>query len=293
MRVLVTGATGFIGNHLVQALLANKISVIATYRNEDSVGIPSWSADVEWRRLDIFDPPPSPFTTLGSPDAMIHLAWHGLPNYNEDFHLTRNLPADRALLGSMITGGLRHLLVTGTCLEYGMAEGELSEDMETAPPTCYAQAKKLLFESLSKLAPKQGCVFQWARLFYTFGEGQNPRSLFAQLQTALDAGDTNFNMSGGQQIRDYLPVKQLANHLVSIVTQRTFSGIINVCSGERKTVLQLVEEYIRAQNGSIALNLGHYPYPDYEPFRFWGDSRKLNMILEAQSHVRSNEGRGA
>ncbi|WP_338667156.1 NAD-dependent epimerase/dehydratase family protein [Pseudodesulfovibrio methanolicus] len=275
MRILVTGATGFIGNHLVPALLARGVRVIATTRHMDAAAALPWAPDVSWRELDVFSPPPSPFEALGAPDRMVHLAWHGLPNYKDSFHLDKNLPADTFFLSEMIRGGLKHLLVVGTCFEYGLQEGELSETMAVRPNTVYGRAKHLLQERICNVAEECGTVFQWARLFYTYGKGQNPNSLFAQLQAAIDNGEKTFNMSGGQQIRDYLPVEELAEALASIVLQTKITGIINVCSGRNLTVQNLVEAYIRERKATMALNLGHYPYPDYEPFKFWGSTRKL------------------
>jgi len=278
MRILVTGATGFIGNHLIPILLARGAEVIATYRNRDAAMERPWASDVTWRELDIFSPPNAPFEALEAPDRMVHLAWHGLPNYKDSFHLDKNLPADTFFLTRLMEGGLKHLLAIGTCFEYGLQEGELSETMPAEPNTVYGKAKLALQQRLQDAAAEHGTVFQWARLFYTYGKGQNPNSLFAQLQKAIDNGEKTFNMSGGQQIRDYLPVEQLTAVLASIALQKETTGIINVCSGRSLTVQELVQEYIDKQKATIALNLGYYPYPDYEPFKFWGSTRKLERV---------------
>ena len=112
-----------------------------------------------------------------------------------------------------------------------------------------------------------------------YGQGQNPISLFAQLDTALDNGDTVFNKSGGEQVRDYLPVEKMAADIVAIALQDKVSGIINCCSGIPVTVKQLVEDHIKERNKHISLNLGYYPYSDYEPMRFCGDNSKLKSIV--------------
>lgn len=285
MKILVTGATGFIGQHLVPALLSRGVSVIVTYRNNKAKKQVAWTNDVEWRELDIFSPPKSPYIALGSPDRMVHLAWSGLPNFKADFHLTENLPADKHFLESMIEGGLNHLLVAGTCFEYGMQEGELTEDTPSLPHTNYGRAKQALHDYISKIAQQNDVTLQWARLFYMYGSGQNSTSLFSMLQKAIDEGQDSFDMSEGQQVRDFLNVETLANHLATIVLQNTVVGDINVCSGRSVTVQTLVEEYLQKNNADIKLNLGVYPYPDWEPFRFWGNTDKLTKALEAHSAV--------
>jgi dTDP-6-deoxy-L-talose 4-dehydrogenase (NAD+) len=100
------------------------------------------------------------------------------------------------------------------------------------------------------------------------------------LEKALANGEKVFNMSKGEQMRDYLPVEQVAENIVRIARQRNVAGIINCCSGRPVTVKAMVENYLERNGKTIALNLGYYPYPDYEPFRFWGDPSKLKTIFE-------------
>ena len=108
-----------------------------------------------------------------------------------------------------------------------------------------------------------------------YGPGQNPNSILSQLDIAIESGKTVFNMSGGEQLRDYLPIEKVAKILVSIVNRRQKHGIIHCCSGEPISIRRLVEEHLQKRNASIKLNLGYYPYPDYEPMAFWGDNNNL------------------
>jgi dTDP-6-deoxy-L-talose 4-dehydrogenase (NAD+) len=85
-------------------------------------------------------------------------------------------------------------------------------------------------------------------------------------------------MSGGQQVRDYLPVEEVAVNLVAVALQNKVTGIINCCSGQPITVEALVKKYLVEKNKTIKLNLGYYPYPDYEPMEFWGENTKLKKI---------------
>lgn len=192
MKILVTGATGFIGNHVVNALLGQGISVIAASRSTEKAEAMPWFSKVDFKPLDTATPPANPYTALGSPDRMIHLAWSGLPNFKSDHHMKENLPNDRAFLSAMLEDGLKHLLVTGTCFEYGMLEGELLEDMETKPENPYGLAKDTLRRELQTRTMDTDVIFQWARLFYMFGPGQSKTSLFSLLQKAIDNGDTAY-----------------------------------------------------------------------------------------------------
>jgi nucleoside-diphosphate-sugar epimerase len=281
MQILVTGATGFIGNYVVARLLQLGHAVIASSAHAAKAATIPWYQQVRYVPFDFngFDNNIDYFTFFGKPDRMIHLAWEGLPNYKSDFHTEVNLPRHKALLQNMIGNGLIDLTVTGTCFEYGMQEGALQEDMEVFPANPYAIAKNELRLYLQDLSAEKGISFKWARLFYMYGNGQNPNSLLSQLERALANGDEQFNMSGGEQVRDFLPVEKVAEYIVSIALQNRVTGVINCCSGNPVTVNQLVEEYLTKRKETIKLNRGYYPYPDYEPMRFWGDNTKLKTIL--------------
>jgi dTDP-6-deoxy-L-talose 4-dehydrogenase (NAD+) len=117
-------------------------------------------------------------------------------------------------------------------------------------------------------------------LFYIYGKGQNPASVLSQLDGALERGETVFNMSAGEQLRDYLPVEKAAEYITRIAMQSRINGIINCCRGVPISIRKLVEDHLAKRQKSIRLNLGHYSYPDYEPMAFWGDRTKLNKILD-------------
>ena len=117
---------------------------------------------------------------------------------------------------------------------------------------------------------KEGILLQWVRLFYMYGLGQKPNSIIAQLDRAIDNGGSVFNMSGGEQLRDYLPVEKVARFLVSCVENKEIKGIIHCCSGDPISIRRLVEEHIAKRDAKIKLNLGYYPYSDHEAMAFWG-----------------------
>jgi dTDP-6-deoxy-L-talose 4-dehydrogenase (NAD+) len=277
MKILVTGATGFMGNHVIKELLKYEHEIIAAGRT-NSTDLPR---NINTIKLDLdnIDPNKNYFTETGKPDLLIHLAWQGLPNYKEKFHLEKNLPSHALFLKNIVDNGLKNLVVTGTCFEYGMKEGCLSEDIESDPQNPYAAAKDELRKFLEQFQADKYFNLKWLRLFYVYGKGQNPNSLLSQLDSALEKGETTFNMSGGEQLRDYLPIEKVAEYIVTIALQNKLNGIINCCSGVPVKVKTLVENYLKEKNKKINLNLGYYPYPDYEAMAFWGDSTKLRKII--------------
>ena len=283
-KFLVTGATGFVGNYVIEELLKNNVTVIATSTNIEKAQQFAWFSKVVFIpfNLETYDAHLNYFQYFNNPDSMIHLAWEGLPNYKSDFHLVTNLPRHSAFLENLISNGLKDITVTGTCFEYGMQEGCLSEDMQPLPDNPYAVAKDELRKRIESLQKIYNFSFKWARLFYMYGKGQNPKSILSQLEAALKNGETVFNMSGGEQIRDYLPIEKVAENIVKISMQHNINGIINCCSGNPIKIKDFVAEYLLSVNKKINLNLGYYPYPDYEPMRFWGDNSKLKLIADTK-----------
>ncbi|MEI6947702.1 NAD(P)-dependent oxidoreductase [Paraflavisolibacter sp. H34] len=280
--VLVTGASGFIGQHVITDLLKEGYAVIATSSSEARAAVQPWFRQVRYLPFDLgnFAPEVNYYEYFQRPDHMIHLAWEGLPQYKSLFHFEENLPRHYAFLKNMVTNGLTDLSVTGTCLEYGFHEGCLQEEMMTDPGNAYALAKDTLRKFLQQLQKVQPFSLKWIRLFYMFGKGQNPNSLFSQLDRAIERNEPAFNMSGGEQVRDYLPVADVAAYIRAIALQDQVTGLINCCSGQPVQLKDLVALYLQEKKSDISLNLGYYPYLDYEPMRFWGDNSRLQTILE-------------
>jgi len=279
MKILLTGATGFIGQHLVNALLARGHQVVVGARNIDKASQQPWRDKIELLPVDIGAPVADLFEHYGRPDALLHAAWDKLDDYRTPAHFEDILFNHYGFISALVRQGLSQCMVLGTCLEYGMQAGALHEDLECKPILAYPLAKHLLHQMLQGLQLSNRFTLQWARLFYTYGSGQRNSSLLAQLDTAIDNGAETFNMSPGDQLRDYLPVETLAMTLATIVERRNFDGSINCCSGDPVSVKELVEMRIRERGASIRTNPGHYPYPSFEPFAFWGDTTRLRQVL--------------
>jgi nucleoside-diphosphate-sugar epimerase len=286
VKLLVSGATGFIGRQVLQFLQGlGCCRVIASARNEEKLR----QLGADYIPYDLNVEQPDCYDRLGRPEAFIHLAWEGLPNYQESFHLDRNLAHHYRFLRSMVEQGLPSLTVTGTCYEYGLQNGCLQEKMPAAPTTCYGLAKDVLRRRLEALQKEHPFRLRWLRLFFLYGPGQPARTLLAQVDQALADGREAFDMSGGEQLRDYLPVGEAAALIAKVALQTRYDGIFNICSGQPISVRRLVEEHIAAQRTRLRLNLGVFPYPDHEPLAFWGDPARLHLAAaafeEEQNHA--------
>ena len=278
MRVAVTGASGFIGRHVLAELEKHSVDVVAVVRNAAQLAQAGPRFQVV--RIDLASHPPAAFAAMGLPDVLIHLAWGGLPNYRSLHHLENELPNQYRFLADLMKEGLPAVVVTGTCFEYGMQYGPLSETLEARPNNPYGYAKDALRRQLEFLRSVHPFALTWARLFYMYGEGQSETSLLSRLKRAMERGESRFAMSGGEQLRDFLPVKDVAASLVALALRQADIGVVNVCSGKPASVRTLVEGWLQENGWNMELDLGHYDYPDYEPMAFWGNRGKLDTFLE-------------
>ncbi len=277
--MLVTGGTGFVGSHLVSAIVDRGYSVRVVVRDLTKLNGISWKDDVDVIHCDIYDES----FEIGEdernpPDILVHLAWPGLPNYKRLFHIADNLPQEIKFLRRMALWGVPHFIIAGTCLEYGCQYGPLSEDHDTRPDTPYGLAKDTLRRVMQCMQAENGYVLQWMRLFYIYGEGQSGRSLIPQLRAAISEGKETFDMSRGDQLRDFLSINAVIERFLRVMEAPEVNGVINCCSGEPVSVADLASRIIKENRANISLNRGAHPYPEYEPLAFWGVPEKLRLL---------------
>jgi len=283
MRILITGATGFIGRHIIDYLLSlggHELITTSIEDKEKAEAVFPTLKITDYISKDLNQQEENYYSFFKKPDCLIHLSWESLPNYNELFHIERNLPANFYFIKNMIQNGLKDITITGTCFEYGMQNGCLREDMATIPVTYYGLAKDTLRKYIELLHNTFQFNMKWVRIFYPYGQGQSKKSLYSQMEDAISNNAEQFNMSFGEQLRDYISIGCAAEYITKIALQNEITGIINCCSGKPVSVRKFVEDFFKEKGANIKLNLGYYPYPQFEPLAFWGDSNKLSMIIK-------------
>lgn len=278
MKIAVTGASGFIGRHVVPLLINSGHEVIAVVRDKNKMINNEINCLIIEHEIGNEDD--DVYAKLGKPDVLIHLAWGGLPNYKSLHHIDIELPSHYKFIKLMVESGVKHIGVIGTCFEYGMQSGELHEEFETNPNNPYGYAKDALRKQLQFLQHENDFNLTWMRLFYMYGEDQPDNTLYSQLRLSVERGEVIFNMSGGEQLRDYLHIGEVAKRISKLICMKKDLGIVNVCSGVPISVRCLTEQWIKDNEWDIKLNLGYYSYPDYEPLAFWGSSEKFNQIIK-------------
>ena len=286
MQIALTGASGFIGQHLLPRLLADKHDIVAITR--DASRLSQWKDHIRIVELDLSQRHEACYRHLGQPQLLIHLAWDGLPNYGALRHFEDELPAQYRFLKQLIEEGLPSLLITGTCFEYGEYPGCLSEDLLPAPKTVYGYAKNALRQQLEFLKNEHPFNLSWARLFYMYGEGQAKNSIYSQLCLAAQNKSEFFAMSSGEQLRDYLPVEDVAEKLATLARLNQDTGVVNICSGKPVSIRTMVEAWIIENDWKIKLNRGVYPVAAYEPMAFWGSDTYYQDLTQKPESERTN-----
>ncbi len=280
MKVLVTGVTGGIGELIAKELLKRGITVIGTSRDAEKAKASDIYDQITYIPYDFNSPLNTDlFTHFHKPDLLIHPAWEKLNEFKNQDHVTIYLENHKKFIASLIENGLKSFSGVGTCYECGLHEGILDEECTSPPTLPYAEAKNLLRQYAAELCAKHKVTYKWIRMFYVFGEVKGRKNLYTLLNEAIKNKDEIFNMSGGEQVRDFSTPREYAEKIVKISLQDKVNGIINCCSGKPVKLKDFVTEFLSKNNYKIKLNLGHYPYPDYEPMATWGSLEKLNKIL--------------
>jgi nucleoside-diphosphate-sugar epimerase len=260
------GSEGFIGQ--------------AVQREAGELAVHSWShrnANPE-HHFDLLDSTTWQALLQQRPSQVMLLSWPGLPNYQELFHITRNLPACIELIEQLMAAGLQRLVVAGTCYEYGLQNGPLKEDHHTDPVNFYAIAKDTLRRVIASRYGQQDLQWCWARIFYPFGLGQNSKSLLPSLLKALETGEKTFPMGSGRQLRDFIDVQEVARQLLTIAIHQKAFGVYNVGTGIPRSVLETAEEAIASYGGNIRIERGVYPDRSDEPLAFWANMDKFQAL---------------
>jgi dTDP-6-deoxy-L-talose 4-dehydrogenase (NAD+) len=281
VNVLVSGANGFIGSHLCHELQARNHNVIGLTRQLESIPA-DHNKDIQWLESNIGDTEARIDITALHIDAIVHLAWPELDNYQSEHHVKTYPNQHLRWLKQCIDQGVQKVQVIGTCFEYGLQQGCLKESLASLPVTAYGEGKNQLRLELERLQLKTHYSLQWARLFYLYGDGQRPNSFVPQLKNAIDKKMPIFKMSAGDQVRDYLNVSVICQSLVRLL-ETDEQGIFNCSSNRPITVKALAQNIIEKANSTLQLGPGHYPYSPHEPMSFWGDNHKLLKALQIEN----------
>lgn len=277
-KILVTGANGYIGSHVVKSLLNKGAHVIAAdIRNENI------DQRAEIHLKDIFSDDKDIFSELGSPDVCLHMAWRNGFVHNDFSHL-QDFSAHCAFLRRMVEGGVGHVAIIGTMHEIGFYEGEVDETTPTNPTSLYGIAKNALRQAMETYLRGKVDVFQWLRCFYVMGDDAKNHSVFSKLLEAERAGQNKFPFTSGRNKYDFISIAELADQIAATVLQSDVQGIVNCCSGYPVSLGDRAEQFIKEEGLHIELDYGAFPDRPYDSKEIWGNAHKIRQILQAANN---------
>lgn len=274
MRVLLTGAAGFVGSHVAHVLAREGHEVHAVVRSRTD-------------RLDAVLPPPrivrcdltetaevEQLVGQVRPEVCIHCAWFAVPGqYLHSPENAAHLRAGLELAQMLAASGCRRFIGVGTCLEYAASDRALSEASPTGPVSPYAESKLALYRALEELGRETGIGIAWARLFHLYGPYEDARRLVPSVVLSL-LRDKPARTTGGEQIRDFLHADDVAR-AISALGASNVVGAVNVASSQPVRVRDLVQRIGEIVGRPELIELGAAPYPHGERMAIVADNTRL------------------
>lgn len=277
LKILVTGANGYLGQGIVRSILNNGHCVVATDFNTQFV-----DERAERIACNLFEVD-NPYSFFGEPDVLLHLAWRdGFVHYSSA-HID-DLPKHYAFIKKMVDGGIQQVAVMGSMHEIGFFEGSINESTPCHPTTSYGIAKNALRDLTQMLCKQKNIVFQWLRGYYIVGNSKFGSSIFSKITAAVDEGKTEFPFTLGQNQYDFIDYPDFCAQVAAVVGQKNEQGIINICSGKPEKLADRVERFIKENDYRIKLQYGAFPDRPYDSKAIWGNDTKIRKIMENQTN---------
>ncbi len=272
MKILVTGANGYIGQGVVRKLLELGHQVVATDFSTDYI-----DARAEKIASNLFEIE-DPYDFYGKPDAVLHLAWRdGFRHYAES-HMA-DLAKHHIFLTKLVKSGVAQLAVLGSMHEVGFFEGSINESTPTNPQSLYGISKNALRQSVELLMKEYDFTYQWIRGYYIVGNVKYGCSIFSKIAEAAEQGKTTFPFTTGENQYDFIDYDEFCYQVAKVVNQKEVTGIINCCSGKPMTLAERVERFIKENNFDIKLEYGAFPDRPYDSKAVWGNDAKIKQIM--------------
>lgn len=273
MKILVTGANGYLGQGIVKKLLDKGHEIIAT-----DFSIENIDERAKRKSCNLFEIE-NPYEYFEYPDVLLHLAWRdGFIHYS-DAHL-KDLPKHFKFIKIMADSDISNIVGMGSMHEIGFYEGSIDENTPCNPESFYGIAKNALREATKLLANQNRKNFQWLRGYYIVGNSKFGSSIFSKITAAEEKGTETFPFTMGLNQFDFIDYDEFCNQVAAAVSQTEINGIINICSGRPEKLADRVERFIKENKYNIKLEYGAFPDRPYDSKAVWGNNKKIETILQ-------------
>jgi nucleoside-diphosphate-sugar epimerase len=271
-RVLVTGATGFVGRHSLPALVERGFDVHAVH----STGTPD--APATWHRADLLDREQlARLLDEARPTHLLHFAWN--VEHGKFWNSTENLrwvESSLTLLREFAGRGGTRVVVAGTCAEYDWRHGFCSEQATpTVPATLYGTCKNALHAMAARFAANAGISLAWGRIFLPYGPREQERRLVPSVARSLQKGEP-VQCSHGRQYRDFLHAQDCGEAFAALLDSPV-EGPVNIASGRPVAIAEVVRTIASLVPGGegVPIEFGAIPTPPDDPPLLVADVRRL------------------
>jgi nucleoside-diphosphate-sugar epimerase len=271
--VVVTGAGGYLGPHVVSALADRGHDVIAVVRPGAT---PILDTRARIQEADIltasFDA-----SCWAHARAVVHLAWKDGFRHNSPAHMSQ-LSAHYRLLTSLADAGVPRIVALGTMHEVGYWEGAIDAETQTNPQSQYGVAKDALRRSLPLALPATTSL-AWARAYYIYGDDRRNSSIFRKLLETADEGRREFPFTSGKNRYDFIRVEELGRQLAALTDAADVTGTVNCSTGIPLSLAVMVERFISENELGITLQYGAFPDRPYDSPGVWGDATIIDEVM--------------
>lgn len=289
MKIIVTGASGFIGRHCVK-LLFEKGYEIHAISSKPRINEEAHNESIVWYEIDLFD-----LTEVQGifdrikPDYFMHLAWKMQTGLNLNYDENEEwLSLSKSLINIFYNCGGKRVLVSGSCFEYDLNDRIISEKTPLIPNNKYGSCKMNLFNYLNSFSVENELSYVWARIFFTYGPGQKDSSLVPYVISRLIEGKSVETTDGNQQY-DYLYVEDIANALI-LLLESSYIGPVNVSSGKVTKLKDFINKIASIFKKEDLISFGSKPRPKGSPDFIKGKNELLRKITNWKQEYTIDEG---
>jgi nucleoside-diphosphate-sugar epimerase len=276
LKVLLTGITGFIGSHVARQLVETNDEIYGLVRERSNHWrIEDIETSLKLVQADLVDDEAlkGVLTSL-KPDVVLHLAWFAEPGvYINSMQNLDMLTASLRLAALAAGSGCKYFMGIGTCFEYDLSYGYLSESTPVKPQSIYSGSKLAFKSVLDQIGRTTGIETAWVRLFYQYGAYEDKRRVVPAVITSLLSHQTQ-KLTLGEQIRDYLHVEDVASAIAAIFHNRVV-GEVNIGSGNPITIRDLTMKIGTLLGRTDLIEYGAIPHNPDDPRFVCANNRRL------------------
>lgn len=293
MKVFLTGATGFLGSHVVEFLLRDATEVAILMRSEsDPWRLGGLRSQVRVVHGDLSDSSAwAAAVACFAPDVFLHLGWHGVGNAlrNDERQIDANVLASVATARLAKQVGCRAWVGLGSQAEYGPQSQTISESASTNPTTVYGAAKLAACHLCRATLASSNVRFAWLRLFSSYGPKDHPEWMIPYLINTLMAGREP-SLTACEQLWDYLYVADAAEAVVRVARCEEAQGVFNLGSGRAVPLRSIVETVRDLVAPEMPLGFGEVPYRPDQVMHLEADVSRLHRLTGWIARTRLAEG---